>query len=1026
MAPPRPACTPPASLGAGRLIPFLAVCVALLGSAVDTSGQESSLRFQRLGRADGLPSETVADVIQDSAGFIWIATEGGLVRFDGYQFRTFQYDPEEAGSLPTNLVSSLLEDAQGRLWVGTNQGGVIRLDKTSGQFEAFPVPASGVARFYNSADGTLWGYLGGASLSSALVRFDESAGLFVPVGIPPDIPREKAGTDVVVDHESGIWYASRGGRLIRLTESGSFSEPVDLRGAAVRHFRTDAGRFAVLTDADEVILNPSGEERRLALPDGIGAERVLFVGRESVWLKTASQNLYVASTRPQVAGMISVAPMGSATISAPEVARVFEDSGGGIWISTVLGGLYRTHIRNTQFTHLSPEDLGLPHPRVVNLYTAPDGALWVSTLAGGITRLDADLRPSGSLPRGLQLPDARMVKSVALGQDAAIWIGTWGTGLYRAGSERENPVVQTLLPEAHRAFGREAIRVLLPREDGGVLVGSEHGLFRAMGGGQSPERFGPPALRDVAIWSIAEDGDHLLIGTFRAGLFRIDAKSGELVRRFRHAPDDPESVSSDDVSAVHVDAAGRLWVGTHGAGLNLIEPRTDRVRRWAVEDGLPDAFIHAILPDETGALWMSTYKGLSRLDPTTFEFENYAKADGLQDDVFGVAVAAHLPDGRLAFGGTNGITVFAPSALRPSDFDAPLVVSGQVVDGIRAGLPGYIDEGTSVSIPWREGQLEVEVAALDYAPEIRKSYRFFVDGYDRDWRAPSESRSISLSGLPPGSYTLRARATNGDGVWSSDELALPFEVVPPWWMTRWARVLAISLLFFLVGLTVRLVSTRAYRKRIQALHQERRIHEERTRISRDLHDNVGAQLNYVIASIDAEAEQADPDERDRLESLGERARETMTQLRDTIWAIQGDELSVGDFVGQVQGFADRLADYPDAPSVRISGEEMDQMTLTPAQGLGLYRIAQEALMNAFRHAQASRVDISASVNGSRLHFRVADDGAGMPEDAVIAGFGLQNMEARARELGGSWALTSSRGTGTTVEVRIELGGESPK
>ena len=105
---------------------------------------------------------------------------------------------------------------------------------------------------------------------------------------------------------------------------------------------------------------------------------------------------------------------------------------------------------------------------------------------------------------------------------------------------------------------------------------------------------------------------------------------------------------------------------------------------------------------------------------------------------------------------------------------------------------------------------------------------------------------------------------------------------------------------------------------------------------------------------------------------------------------------------------------------------MDQMTLTPAQGLGLYRIAQEALMNAFRHAQASRVDVSASVNGSRLHFRVADDGAGMPEDAVIAGFGLRNMEARARELGGSWALTSSRGTGTTVEVQIELGGESPK
>ena len=806
--------------------------LALSGTAVADTPR--NLRFEHVSIEHGLSQESVLNILQDRQGFMWFGTQAGLNRYDGYKMTVYRTDPKDPQSLPDSFINASFEDAEGRLWFGT-KGGLARFDEATGKFVRYPLADAGTPRDGNRsvnaiiADraGLLW-----LGTSDGLKRFDPASGAFTTVRHPArdDAPGGDTVSALAFDAHGVLWAGTeRGvGRLAPGADHLEHFAPIDADPRRARVNALSMGPRDTLwigTDAGlEAWDLGEGTPRRrvVGAQEGMGEVRVQALYHDAggtLWVGTDSEG--VKWRDPTNGRFVSYGnrPLDAHSLSDNQVGSIRIDRSGTLWVGTRFRGLSRTDLASGGFSNFSfrPESgYRIGFEKVRDVAVRPDGKLWIGTTGGGLVLLDPETGRTEQLRhqagRDGTIP-SDVVHSLSV-EGNRLWVGAAGALAWS--DVRGGPFHRLALP----GLGTATVQEVLRTRDGALWAVTRAGLYqldedlRVRQVWRHDVRT-PEGLGDNTLFQMIEDADGMLwIGTDN-GLDRFDRKRG-VFTHYRHDPRDPGSLRHSRIYGLALGRNGQLWVGTAG-GLHRAERGADGrlafrlVKLTDTPEPLP---IGAVLEDARGRLWASMTDGISRYDPATGQYKHYTAKDGLIDGTFFVGSSARGADGRMHFGGANGLSSFMPDAIRDNPF-APLVrITDFLVFNKPQRLDTPIERTREIALTHRESVFSLEFAGLHYAAPASNRYAYRLEGFDQGWvETDAARRFATYTNLDPGSYVFRVRASNKDGVWSEAPAALTITIAPPWWKSWWFRL---SALVLLAGIVVA-----GYRLRIRALVQQK-------------------------------------------------------------------------------------------------------------------------------------------------------------------------------------------------------------
>ncbi len=466
------------------------------------------------------------------------------------------------------------------------------------------------------------------------------------------------------------------------------------------------------------------------------------------------------------------------------------------------------------------------------------------------------------------------------------------------------------------------------------------------------------------------------------------------------------------------DNNGNILMGSN-KGIFKIDVNGKILFQWNKENGLPDECIYSMTIDQSGSLWCSSNKGIFRINNNN-NILQLTKEDGLQENEFNTNVVAQADDGEIYFGGVNGVSSFHPSAI--SSFEEKVKV---LVTRVRVNNED-IEQNTAVwnlekiKLPYIHNSLSFDFVAIANNNPGQYTYQYKMQGIDNEWLMNSGLQTLRYS-LPPGKYILQLYASR-----SFDKDAKPMKeitivILPPFWKTWWflsaISILLISTLIYIINLRIK----RKYEKRLQLMESERQLKLERERISKDLHDNLGAYANAVLYNTDLlEKEKTEQKRNELIGELKFASKDIITSLRETVWALKNENYTAEEILIRIRNFLQPFNRYYSHIHFKVIGEAPANHTLHYTRALNLVRIVQEAVSNSIKHSEPLHVTVSSYPQGNKWKIVIEDDGKGFDFTAAKKteqGDGLHNLEHRAEESGFEFDLqTNSKGTIITIIV----------
>lgn len=771
--------------------------------------------FTHLGRDSGLPHQFVTALAQDGDGFLWIGTQGGLARWDGYRLRVFQNNPSLPGTLPDNAVFELAVDSAGQLWATTNSGQVVRYDRATERFVTLPLTPEGLgSRPRLALEGTEAVHVGGAS---GLHRHDLRTGEWRHVRPGEDGLPEGRVFGLALDGSGALLVATEGGLVRRLAGAATFQPVAGAEGLAVRRLRPVSGGNVLFGTRDGVVGLVGNGDRSARVLARLGTPAITDLAEEQpgvYWVAAIESGLLRLDTRDDSIVRHRHDPLRPQGLADDTTTTLLVDRSGLLWAGGQAGvGWHNPHNAAILTLHPGYRDQGLGGKDVMSVAPTAEGLVMLGYQRGLVELFDPVAGRVSPIPSGSggSLPSTGPVFAFALDGPREGWVGT-ARGLYRLlpGGTRVQPV---------EPLGDARIDSLL-YDQGTLWVGTAaKGLYRFDKGGKAPVAYAmlpgkPDTLSDNSIAALLRDPAHgLWVGT-ENGLNLLDPATGR-VRRFLSDPTDPAGLPSAVVSTLMLDRKGRLWVGTLGGGIGVLAPDLSGFRRVGTTQGLPSGNVGALLEDGRGRVWASTADGLALIDPESLAVRAFRPADGVSLRTYWVNSAGKLPDGTLLFGGAGGMTAVRPDRLSDWSYVPPVRVTEVRVNG----RPVPVRD--TLTLQPQERALQVEFAALDFSAPNQNRYAVKLEGYDEDWQVTDADRRLAAyANLPPGGYRLLLRGTNRAGKWAEAPAVLAITVLPAWHQTLWFKallgagvVVAALFLAWLVGRR----RTVAYRRREQEL-----------------------------------------------------------------------------------------------------------------------------------------------------------------------------------------------------------------
>ena len=1037
--------------------------LAWLGLALAARGRDAGPEYLiDVWTADnGLPDSSVTAITQTPDGYLWVGTYNGLVRFDGSRFVTF--DPANVPALAHARVRKLSVDDQGTLFINTYDGSLTSLRQGvfarewTGHDEKDP-DASLVYSGSNQVTFLLH--------HGSLRRRAQNAA--AGTGWTEAAPASRmVGALCVVDGNGTVWYRGADKLLWRQTGGQFELLPPDagLAGGEIDCLATDAtGRLWVGTDQAiarwtgtrfENVTPTNGEPVREITALSINEDGSYWAvvngavraGRDRRWVGEAAalRNVFTGNLTQMGAqpdhhggvwlheyqhGLFHVDAEGGVRrfdaepgFPGDRINCFFEDQEGNEWAGLTAGGLVR--IRERRFQTVVPGQESAPKP-AASVCVDAGGTVWIATLGDGLESLS----PEGTLTHVPIPGDPSGEFAFSLCPDATgrLWVSAGLEDLYvlaTGGLKRISP-------------GVHGVKAILADHAGRIWVGTKNGLFTATPDAPTDFNLNEEVGR-VDVRALEEDGRGALwAGTEDGTLLRI--ADGTVT------PIHPAAAPalSQAIWSLLPDADGSLWVGTFRGG--LLHYQAGRFTRFGKREGLPDDVISQILDDGRGNLWLGSNQGIFRVAKAALTTADtnlipgivYGRSDGLPslECSGGYQPAAWRgADGRLWFTTLKGAVWVQPADLHPNLRPPPVVIEDVLLDGESLLTPADTPDqppnpaaafvrGRPLIIPPGKHQFIFQYTGISLVSSDRVKFRYQLEGEDAGWIDAGNRRSAQYSYLPPGHYRFQVIACNSDGVWNRVGDALTLKVRPHFYELAWFRLAAAIIIIGGVSGLLRHLAMLRLRRKMEQLERQHVLERERTRIAKDIHDDLGASLTLIAVLGDlAQKEKTG----DRIEKMSAMARQAVKSLDEIVWAVNPRNDTLAHLIDYTGQFA---TGYLRDAGVRC---RLDVPEQTPAREVpanvrhNLFLTVKEALQNIVKHARATEVWLRISATAQHLKIVVEDNGCGFepPAENALAD-GLRNIRQRLEEIGAGHQIQSHPGTGTVITIELSWAQPAPQ
>ncbi|MBI3229308.1 MAG: GAF domain-containing protein [Burkholderiales bacterium] len=767
---------------------------------------------------NGLPHAVATSIAQDREGFLWVGTQGGLARWDGYRFRVFAADARSSTSLPDDLIQVLHLDQRGQLWIGSTSGGLSRYDAINDRFSTISASAQGLSNssvyaLVDDGAGGLWiGTQGGLN---HLAGDGKTIRRWLHDDKDPNSLPDQRISSLLRTKQGQLWLGTgrglakmEGEKLVPQALLAPGESQPDIRAL----WQAPDGKLWIGTRQGAYIFDPaSGKVQNLQqlIPHAsLGKamiNNIVAVSADEVWLSSANHGIFAISLKNLTLHHIFHDPSTPTSLADDAVQAMFQDHSGLVWVAG-LRGLSRHDPHQHGLLNLvgNPNLPGKIGDRDIwSILVAKDGSIWLGLGANGVDVLHPQmgvvqsLRPDPKKPNNT-LPQTQVLALAEWGPH--IYIGT-NRGLYRHLPGSKEVELLALPPRKTT----RSIKTLFA-EDDKIWLGSTDGMWiiPAYNGEIASDSHAElasfsPQLSDQRIASFAKDkAGQLWIGTWN-GLNQVNPATGKL-EQILADNSRSDGLSHGFITSILCDQAGRIWVGTSGGGVNLWLGRNEKgqaiFRHFNLSNGLPNAIVNQLLQDAQGNIWVSTDGGLARIAHDTLAVQAWRRADGVQFATYWANSGAVNKNGELLFGAAGGLTVLQPERLLHWDYRPRIVVTDVRVGGkvvATGALNLQRDNSPEILVTAQANSLAVEFAALDFSAPEKNRYFYQLVGFDPNWMESDASRRLAAyTNLPPGQYTLRLRGSNRDGLATTNELAIPVTVLPDWYQTWWFRLLLVA------------------------------------------------------------------------------------------------------------------------------------------------------------------------------------------------------------------------------------------
>jgi len=978
---------------------FRIVCLLWITTAAAADSTNSEFLVRTWGNEDGLPHSTINSILQTQDGYLWIGTYVGLVRFDGIRF--VQYSSSNVPDLEMDQIVYLFEDRERTLWIALRTGRLVAWKEGEAHvIRPDNADNAQVIAMAQQTNGVIWLQDG----TGALGRLTTNG---VELVFKPSRSPNRASLGLVVDADDQLWVGTGSG--LRLWRDGQLISPDlgPLKDKPVASMaRARDGAVWVYFDRRLWKVRAGKILEQIEVPkQSAGVAGLLEAADGRMWLGSGDGGIFcLASSHRDWTDIPKSEFRGVNRI-------LYEDHEGNIWRGGFGGGL--TCIRPGIFTRHELEGISFDK-YARSVCSDPAGNVWAVLNDQILSHISAGTKqplpwPATNTPLGIE--------SLFIDHAGDLWIGTDGGHLYRLHNG-------TLVSELNLGAGVEAIYALFEDAEDNLWVGFMGGA----GVGFMPK--GDPARWRVIeglaypnVRSIAQTADGAMwFGTHYGGAFRW--KDGQWTQLTMH-----DGLPSDYVRCIVTDPDGTVWLGTiHG----LCRWRDGKCVAITSDQGLWNDSISQIIPDGRGILWISSFGGIFRVRQddlnnyadgrsTTVQCVGYNRNDGLANvecpGGFQPA-GTRTPDGRLWFPTVGGLVSLNPSHIRQNELPPPAWLESATIDGRQVPIKHAT---TVLKAGPGSRRLDFRFTAPSFVSPEKVLFRHKLAGLDTGWSPPDNQRTVSYNYLPPGHYTFQVAACNNDGIWNMNGQMLQLVVQPYVWQTWWFKVMTAFLLAGVVAWGVRRRERWRARLRFERLEREHAVEHERSRIAKDIHDDLGANLTQIVfLSQRVEGASHEPSEVKRwIRLIPAAASRTIQSLDEIVWAINPKHDSLESLANYLSRFAQEFLSLAEIRCLLDVPLVLPQVALSAEVRHNLVLAAREALQNAVTHAVATEVRLTLQLDAGGLSIAISDNGRGFePALAPKARNGLSNMRKRMEDIGGTLELVARPGAGTIVRFRL--------
>ena len=1008
-----------------KILLFFYLICPLTGFSQSPNDTQKTYHFENINQENGLSQGTGYAATQYD-GFLWFATQDGLNRYDGYDFKVYRHGGKK--SLNDNFLQTLLTDSKHRLWVGTN-GGLNIYDKKNDNFltpdEYFDtkhiLSTVSIEKLIEDKNGNIW------------VMTDEK-GVFCINTSTKQIKTYLKDNNTFYDFNlapNGILWLS------------SYSE--------VYYFDENSQDF-----------KPLHVKEKLNITSTLLVQAIVTDSDNNLWVSAYQKGVY-RLYNPLGKSYFDYfrAGNGDKNISDTEVRSMFKGKEGLIWVGTKSGGISLYNPILKTFTHIKKIEgntRSLGEDFVMSMYQDQQGIMWFGLGSSGFSKYDplkfsfeTIQHEKGSIKTTIEND---MILAIH-GNTDGLYFGTNKGGLSYFSYKTNRFTNYLLNPKDSKSIISNEVCHIYSTDDRYLWLATTVGICRF---DKEKQTFRPYSQvheksQPYYVYAILQTSFNEIWAGGQNGLERLDLKT----ERWKNKENElaTRSFSNYTIRLFHEVAFKRIWVGTLGHGLILYDPKNQKTVqidgincsniRSFLEDGttlwvgtdcglfsmdlatlkvknfisskhkdpafrLINDVVYGVLKDENGHLWLSTNAGITQLSLQNGIIKNYDVKDGLQSNEFNTNCVFKRNDSTLFFGGVKGINYFKVNQIRKNTFVPPLKITKiKVIDSL------YAPNQSHLQLKHDQNFIEFEFASLNFSNTQKNQYQYQLLGVDENWVMAGTKRFANYTKLSPGNYTFLVKGSNSDGIWNNNPVAIAIAIIPPWWGYWWFWPSVWLILFLLFGLVY-------YWYVSYELRNKQKMQRVRNQIAADLHDEVGSTLSSIAISshyIQEKLQDASPDVRETLRQIKVDSDETISTIRDTVWALNSENDTLEKIIEKTRSFAFQVLSPLEVAVQFQNNITFNKSTIVGVeQRKNLFLIIKETINNIAKYAEAIEVSILFEQQQAAIYIEIKDNGKGFDIQKIDEGNGLKNIRKRAAESSFGLTIDSKEGKGTTIAIQM--------